>query len=218
MDIETFSQCLQYMKSTETVSTIKEFIPLIAASTGVVVGFLLNQLATNSKENKLASNKLTCCEEDIQKIQEALEDLIKEAFCTMKPVVLKERITAHNFPDSVSSLCLDEYFTDIAHKYNKDQRYWIQLILQNIKTINEKLTSITHPQPTKSTHRYSIDLLNMTSNSVLVWGLCRSVLEKKHVELKTKELAEYLECNSDQISYWNLLVSNADNGNNTLDL
>lgn len=218
MDIETFSQCLQYIKSTNSASPIKEFIPLMTATAGVIGGFLLNHYSAGSKEKKLASNKLMCCKEDIQRIQEALEDLIRESFCTMKFVVIKETITAHNFPDSVSSLCLDEYFTDIAHKYNKDQRCWIQLILQNIKTINDKLANITNPKSIKNTHRYSLELLNMTNSSVLVWGLCSSVLENKNVEPETTELAKSLGCTADQIVYWNLLVRNAENKNDTLNL
>ena len=227
MDIENFNQCLQYLQIAQVSQLaelakekgpIEKFIPLIGTLSGAVVGFFLTQLVSRSKENKTESNKTMCCKEDISRLQESVQLLIKEAYRASENIALKEVSVTHQFPASISSLFLAEYFTDVAHKFNKEQRHWIQLALQNIEEINKLLVIMRTSKTPTNGYPYSLHLLNLTNIGTRTWLACQSTLKKETEKLSSDELARAAGCTEDDINYKNMLEKNAKARNNFLDL
>lgn len=218
MDIENFNQCLHYLQNSQGRSLVEKFIPLISTLGGVAGGFLLTQAANKSKEKRATSNKIMCCKEEIQRIQELLNELLKETLKIMPALVLRDPLKSHSYPHNVGSLYLAEYFTEIAHKFTIQERRWIQTIIQNIESINAKLPTLREAPNSENYYKKSIEILNITNISVRTWKLCENILITNDTELDIEATLIAIGCSEDQVANRNLLIVNANNSNNTLAL
>lgn len=218
MEIEALNQCLEYIQLTSKKSEIEKFIPLIGALSGALFGTTITLLAASRKERRAEKNKLICCNEDVAKIQMSIEKFMRQLMPMMEAAALKNKLVKHSFPDNINSLCLANYFTDVAHKYNKEQRNWVQVIINNVEVMNASLKKLTKPSEAGTPFQFSLLLLNSASTAMRTWKLCQSVIDKKKFDMNVEELVLKIGLSEDQISYRNLLALNAENDNNTLGL
>lgn len=171
MDFESFSQCLNYVQlSSQSKTLLDKILPVAGALLGTVLGFALNYGTGRIKESKSTSNKIMCIGEDIEVINHALNEAAKECARLISLLIKGERLAGNRLPGSISGLCIDSYFIDVAHKYSRNQRYWIQLILERLKEVNIKLSGWDGGL---TAYEKSAALLNMISISVETARLCK---------------------------------------------
>lgn len=180
MDIENFNQCLSYLQaSLQGKGTFERVLPIVGTLVGAVLGFALNYLAGRGKENKTARNKLMCIDEDVMAIEHSLNEMSKEAVRMISLVVQKATPSGNYLPLSVSALCLESYFIDVAHKYSRQQRYWIQLLISRLKEISCALEEIKDFKG--SIYMRSINLLNLIGLAVNCSRFCKMIMQGKIV-------------------------------------
>jgi len=220
MDMESFSQCMQYLQSTTTSkSSIELFIPLISAATGVILGFGLNYLTSTLKENKSNANKLNCCREDLEQTEESLKKLVRELYKLASGIVEGKAPTIHQLPNKIGSLCLPEYFTEVAHKFSKKQRLRIQSLLQGMEALNDLLTEASAPPKGPMSYRHSTVLVNSVHTALECWSFCRCIETDK--ELPDDNISSYIKemgVTNKQYEDINLLIENSRKHNSILNL
>lgn len=217
MDIESFSQCLNYLQaSAQSKGYFEKSLPIAGALIGTALGFFLNYSSGRIKENKAAQNKIMCINEDLAVINHSLDELAKEATRLITLLVQKQPLSGNRLPGSISSLCLDSYFIEVAHKYSKNQRYWIQLLLARVKEINIKLGSLHEDQ---DLYTRSITLMNMISLAVECARLCKMSLSNiltDHISIHS--YLEELDIPSEDFEAYKYAESNAKAQNAVLGL
>lgn len=218
MDIETLNQCLQYVQLTRPKSDFDKFIPLIGALCGAVVGGSITYFITRQKDQRSEKNKLTCCMEDVGKIQDSTDSFIKELMGAMQATALKQDLVRHRLPYNISPLCLGRYFTDIAHVFNREQRSWIQEVMSDLESVNEKIPKIISRKDVHSPYDYSVLLLNASAAAINASKVCRKIISGKELVVGDAELFNEIGCTNDQVSYRGMLIKNIDNNNNFLGL
>lgn len=217
MDVENFALCLQYVQSTHPGFTLDKLIPVGAAFGGAIIGFGLNHFSSTKKENKASQNKKMCCEEDIAKIKRQTTTVASEV-CNLCKILLEgRRPNHHRVPNHVSSLCLDEYFIDVAHKFNKDQREAIQMLLASLKILNSRLPELTNGGHA-SDYSYSTLLLNLSLGALEVWGHCEDFQRGTITHYSEEEVYKWLGLTDEQITSLNSLQANAKADNTELHL
>lgn len=216
MDVDTFAQCLQYIQATHSGFTVEKLIPVGAAFAGAILGFGLNYATSIRKENKTTQNKKLCCEEDIQKIRRDTANVASEV-CNLCIILTSGAdATHHQVPTHVSSLYLDEYFIDVAHKFNTSQRESIKMLLGALKVLNEKLPSLT--DRSKSYYIYSTALLNLANCAILAWSYCEDILRGEIMEPSHDEAYTSLKLTPEQVEAITILQRNAKSSNTELNL
>ena len=81
MDFDSFNQCLAYIDfSKEEKSLTVKFLPIIGTLCGALIGFFLNYFSSLSKESKATNNKILCCKEDVYRVRDSLQSILKELF------------------------------------------------------------------------------------------------------------------------------------------
>ncbi|WP_460417971.1 hypothetical protein [Pseudomonas sp. microsymbiont 2] len=218
MDIDALNQCLQYIELTRPMGEFDKFIPVGSALFGTLIGVSATFFIANWKEKRVENNKFDCCNEDLIKVQESVGMYLKQLLIMMEALAKRQSIYRHRMPHSISPLFLESYFTDVAHKYSKEQRSWIQELMVDLESVNEKTPLIITPEATGSSYDYSRLLLNAGAAAVSVWELCQSVADKERLKIDTSTILRRIGCTEGQIHHRDMLVGNASNGNTTLEL
>lgn len=216
MDVDTFAQCLQYIQATHSGFTVEKLIPVGAAFAGAILGFGLNYATSTRKENKTNQNKKLCCEEDIHKIRRDTAKVASEV-CNLCIILTSgANTTHHQVPIHVSSLCLDEYFIDVAHKFTKPQRESIQMLLGSLKILNERLPALTNRA--KSDFVYSTILLNLANCAIHAWSHCEDFLRGEITDFTQDEVYDSLNLTPEQMKALMALQTNTKSNNTELNL
>lgn len=159
MDIENFQQCLNYIDfARPTKNHLEKIIAVGGTLAGTVIGFALNYFHAKSKESRSAENKLMCCDEDVHRIRAYLNMEIEEVLRLTSRLVNRKPLIDYRLQDNISTLLLNEYFPEVAHKFSQNQRYWMQSLLNSLKTVNSMLSEIKEGKRIGNTLRNDIDL------------------------------------------------------------
>lgn len=209
MDIESFSQCIEYMQANHVKLTADKFIPVVSALGGALMGFYLNYLSSSLKEGRASKNKLMCCNENVRQIQGSVSQLLLELCKLMECVAFKKKPARHNLPGSISFLYLNEYFSDVAHKFSREQREWVQQLITEVEIINKSLPALWEKN-VSSFYDYSLALLNLSSRAMMAWSMCENVVRGAHFDTTNKELLELIGATKDQVYCYFGLVENAE--------
>ncbi|MEE3935451.1 hypothetical protein V2I68_07790 [Pseudomonas viridiflava] len=222
MDIENFNQCLQYLQSVNLEkSAFAKYIPVLAAITGGALGFGLNSLATRKKEGNLEKNKTMCCNEEAQIIQETLEQTMLELMDMMTKLASKIEITKSELPTTITSGYISNHFTDIAHKYTKEQRHWLQAMMVFTESLNKRLDAIQNPERGFLSFENSIDLLNAGNDTIKAWMHCKSFLVNTDSTFSDAHVAEKLliiGASQEQLDARTALIENVETRNSLLNI
>ncbi|WP_153772398.1 hypothetical protein [Pseudomonas sp. MNR3A] len=209
MDIESFSQCIDYMQVNQVKMTVDKFIPVASALSGALMGFYLNYLSSSRKEGRASKNKLMCCGENVRQIQGSVVQLLLELCKLMECVAFKKKPARHNLPGSISSLYLNEYFSDVAHKFSKEQREWVQQLLTEVEIINKALPELWE-KDVSSFYGHSLALLNLSSRAMTAWNKCENIVRGVYFDTTNKDLLELIGATNDQVYCYFALVENAE--------
>jgi len=217
MDVESFSQCIQYMQANQVKFTVDKFIPVASALVGALMGFYLNYLSSSFKESRARENKLMCCNENIGQIQKSVVQMLLELCKLMECVAFKKKPGRHNLPGSISFLYLNEYFSDVAHKFSEEQRQWVQQLLTEVELVNKALPALWE-NDVHSFYDYSLALLNLSSRAMTVWSVCEDISRGEHFDTTNKELLESIGASKEQLYCYFSLVDNAERSDEKLGL
>lgn len=182
MDIEQFAQCLSYIKSSATTSTVDKLIPLVGTFLGAILGFGLNFFSTSRKEAKTNKAKKACCEEDIDELMHVSKHGLLSLLEISQTIFEKERPTGHNLPSSINTPLLDKYYPDIAHSFSVDQRYWIKLVSRSLNHINSDLELLMAHDEETSLFRISLFVINLEVWLFEIYKLCCCIMADKKFE------------------------------------
>lgn len=222
MDIENFNQCIQYLQSSGSgKTTLERYLPVFAALSGGLAGFLLNYLSAGRKEARSDKNKIMCCNEDVEKTQEILKHTILEVMKMTNALVQKKRITTHTLPNKINTLCLSKYFTEIAHKYTKTRRLNIQLLLENIEALNEHIIEAHEPKKGFVSYENSVTLLNVSSKAMKAWFCCQGITADEEVtsaNLDADSESIKIGATLEQLEARNKLIENLKSNNTLINL
>jgi hypothetical protein len=156
-----------------------KILPIAGALIGTTLGFALNFSSSKVKDNKSANNKIMCINEDIDALEHALNETAKECARLVSLLIQRSPIVGNRLPGSISGLCIDSYFIDVAHKYSRNQRYWIQLTLERLKEINLKLGNRSGQS---TPYERSVDMLNLLSITIETARLCRMIKLNDYID------------------------------------
>ncbi|MGN8120886.1 hypothetical protein ACTJK9_03895 [Pseudomonas sp. 22082] len=219
MDFDSFNQCLAYIEfSKEEKSLVVKFLPIIGALSGALIGFFLNYASTHSKENKIIKNKILCCKEDVDSVRDSLQIILKELFRIAGLISRREPLPGHNLPTNVSSLCLSEYFSDVAHKLSSEQRFQIQRILEDIKALNSILEIIQKRDSLKDKFTYSLKLSNSIILGLRIYATCKQTFNDEIVNKIEGNDFQELGIDQAELSAFFALKENGNNENQSLNL
>jgi len=204
--------------SLEKKSILEKFLPIIGALSGAFIGFFLNYISTHSKENKTINNKLLCCKEDVHRIRDSLRTVLKELFRIAGLISGRESPSGHNLPTNISTLCLSEYFADVAHKFSSEQRFQIQRILEDAKALNFILGVIQKRETLKDKFIYSLKLSNAIILGLRIYTSCKQANgEATNEEAEGGDLND-LDIDQREVKAFFMLKENGNNENQTLNL
>ena len=218
MDIESFNQCLGYLQaSLQGKGTLDKALPILGTLVGAVFGFALNYFAGRGKENNAAKNKLMCIEEDVMAIEHSLDELNKEALRMISLIVKKTPARGNYLPLSISALCLESYFIDVAHKYSRQQRYWIQLLISRLEEISDALVEIKDFKGPMYTR--AVNLLNLIGLAVNCSRFCKMIMQGEILEDEgVVSWLRVMNVSEEHLDAYSRAFENAEVHNTTLEL
>jgi hypothetical protein len=218
MDIENFSQCLNYMQSTlQQNSYLDKGLPIVGTLAGTIFGFALNFFASKTKESAAVKNKLMCITEDIESTKSSLITIIKECSRLLELIVTKQSIKGSFLPKVVTALSVDAYFISVADNFTRDQRYCTQLLLARLVEINDILLVLK--QNSQPNFDRSIATMNLISLCIGSIKMCEAFLTKKRVsDVDIRDFLASVDVPKTQIDTFNCAVKNANNANAMLHL
>lgn len=146
MEIESFTQCLDYLASTGNgKATIGWITPIVASLSGIVIGFGLNLLRDKVKSNNENSNKAMCISEDIERIRIAAGHVFRASIEYIDPAKHHELVKTYSVTSAINSPYIDKHFMDIAHLHSKDQRHNMVALLPCLNDMNTLIKSLSNP-------------------------------------------------------------------------
>ena len=157
-----------------------------------------------------------CCNEDIDRLQLSLKEILKELYSLAERIHNKKEMKSHTLPTSLNILYLDEYFIDVAHKFNKEQRATIQNIFSEMQELNANLTSLKKRESQIDRFALSRLLSNFTLLALNTYKNCKSIKNKS--QPTDSGLINELEITTDQVQSLKQIRINIINENSTLNL
>lgn len=186
MDIDAFSQCLNYLGSAQNKKPLLELvIPAASSLMGVIVGASLTMMRERSKEKIALKNKTMCISEELARVKNYLEHITQEAIHIYDSSVAEHVIPGHQLQLEISLPFIVEHFTSIAHKYSQGQRNHIIQFVETIKELNQQLGdfhSLRNPSNFKGN---ALTSLNIVSAAIHCYQILESIAGN---EIKQKKL------------------------------
>jgi len=220
MDIENFQQCLSYIEfASPAKNHLEKIIAIGGALAGTALGFALNYFHTKSKESRSAKNKLMCCDEDVHRIRVYLTIQIEEILRLTSRLVNRKPLIDYRLQDNISTLLLNEYFPEVAHKFSQNQRYWLQSLLNSLKIVNSILSEIKEGKRTGKPYEMTLSCLSLIDSAALSSYLCTMILSNTAARQPTTiEFLRTNEFDSSFVDDYLLADSNAQHENKEFNL
>lgn len=211
MDIENFQQCLSYIEYARPAkNSLEKIIAVGGTLAGAALGFALNYFHAKSKESRSTKNKLMCCDEDVHRIRAYLTMEIKEVLRLNSKLVSRKPLIDYRLQDSISTLLIDEYFPEVAHKFSRNQRYWLQELLNNLKIVNSMLSEIKEGKRIGKPYEMTLSCLSFIDSAAFSSYLCTMILSNTVApRLTTVEFLQANEFDSSFVQDYSLAESNA---------
>ncbi|MBK5401116.1 hypothetical protein JFU47_31055 [Pseudomonas sp. TH39(2020)] len=219
MDIDGFAQCLTYIQATTVKTSVDKFLPLAGTIVGAGLAFGLNYFSTTRKEAKTKVAKKSCCEEDIHELMHICKHTLGSLLEICETIATKNRPAGHDLPSAVSLPLLDKYYSEIAHTFSVDQRYWIKLVFRHVDDINKDLDLLIRHEAKTSLFRISLLVINLEVCLLEVYKRCYCIMHDNKFEFSEHDeaLAE-LGMDQERIVWLSMLKSNAEKANSVLSL
>lgn len=199
VDMESFTQCLQYITATQTSkSVVEKIIPLASPLVGVIIGATITVWREGIKDRRTLRNKKICVLEEIHLTRASLEHIFKETLALLDAANKEKILPGNRLPTELCMPFLDKYFTEVAYSYPKEQRQQIMSLSPLINETSRNLGKFSSVVPTLNDATYSIALLNLLSQTIYCHRKIETALGVKHREIKECiiELADRLKIES----------------------
>lgn len=216
MEMESFSQCLQYIQHVRTPDTLSKIIPVAGTISGVFIGALLNNYLSKRTEKQTLKNQLTCCSEELERIQADTQQILLECCKIFNKFKTGGKFDAVMLPTVISSKYLDDNFNKISHKYSKEQRERINRALTNIEPINKKPPNIASPG--NNLYLYSVLVLNLVNLTLIAWKFCENTRTDMDHDFTPSEILLKIGVTQEQLECFIDIKKNAESLNKYLDI
>lgn len=210
MDLDSFSQCIQYIQSNRVGFSYDKLIPVASALIGSVIGFKLNQYSGEKKDRRVIENKVVVCKEEVEELQNSAKEIALETCDIFKHIVTFRSFDLHHLPPSVNSMFLDKCFVDVSHEFSSNQRKVITQLLITVRSINKAIESV---KGSGSLFEFSINVLDLSNKSIVAWGLCNDFINDNCTELTEVDALSNMLATEDQLAAHKIIKDNAISGN-----
>ena len=202
MEIDAFNQCLTYLALTNKDPSAFWGGVWTPALSGVVVGFMANQLAETFKKRKDIYNKKKCIREEVLRLQDQAHLAFRSALPIIDSAMVGEIPTVYVLPRPLKCYCISEYFASIAHTYGEKERDAVFNLISTIETLNRQIEAYAPGNDIDSPeHLYgeSRNLLFIANHCSMY---CDCFINKVSAPPKTYflDLADRLEVNSEYLT------------------
>lgn len=217
MDLDNFSQCLQYIQTAQPNLLAGKLLPAATGLFGTLLGFGLNYWTSTQKDKKIIDGKKICCEEDIEQLQKSISEVIKEICNLCATVARGGPITHHSVSISLSALYLNKHFGEIAHEYSSARRESAQLIINYVERLNKKLPEINPTQVTPAL-AYTYILVNLINVATISWYHCENFKTDKLLQPDEDDIIRGIKLTAAQFQAYKTIKKNIENNNALLNL
>lgn len=210
MDISDFNQCLFYLGMTsQSKSKLELILPYGAGLVGVVVGFVINMVRDKLKDKSAVKNKMICIDEDVHRLRHLFQHSILEFVEVLYALNERRNPTGANVPSSFKAPLLEDFFVDVAAKYDVQIRYHLKELITHTANLDQNVSALFEMKPGFDMSVKVIGLIQSCTYGVVNCdGFYREPMLKEPVEL-----LKSLQVHADKIAMYEQMVLNAENHN-----
>ncbi len=219
MNLESFSQCLNYIQSVTPKGDVSAKVtPIAGTLIGTIFGFILNQFTTKLKEGKAKKNKLTCCDEDVHRLKAITQHTTDELINLLVKIKNQEQLVDHNLPSKLNAFYLSEHFIELAHNFSVNQRYWTHLLIENLDEMNGYLDTLAN-EPLGKPFELSKVIIQSIDLATRMHLLCRSIQEDhSRTDMTTSEVLFVFGLWPEAVAAYDVITDNISAGDRELHL
>ncbi|HCF5910772.1 hypothetical protein [Pseudomonas aeruginosa] len=211
MDIDSFNQCLSYVRELPQGGFgVDKFVPWLSGTVGVVIGFVVNFLRDSFKERKGFGNKLVCIDEDVHYLREQFKNIILAAIEKLGQVSRNQVSADHLFPGRLEAVMLESYFREIAHLYDVNQRYYLKELRGSIAEVNKYVSDVVSSEDNDFGFVWQSSIVNALHISTYSYGLCDMFYGKRETIPSAEELLSSLGVEIALVSAYKKVVKDLD--------
>lgn len=182
MDLESFTQCLNYISTTAKPASqfnqaIDKALPVATTIVGILIGFVLNISRERSKEKKTIKDKKQCISEEVERIKISSKLCYKQALFILGVNMEGKFARGHSMPPRVEPVLTNEYFKTIAHSYKPSTRENILHLLDLAAALTERV-AIARTQA-ESVQKEFDSAHNVLTHSAFCYAICEAILEDR---------------------------------------
>lgn len=181
MDVENFTQCLNYLSTVaKPNSPFEKILPIVTTVFGIFFGYILNHIRDRSKEIKTANQKRQCITEDVGRVKDVAKRCIKEALLILGENMSGKVANGHSMPARAEPTLIHEYFAEVAHTYTTLEREKILHMLDLASSLTERTTASRLKYDNAKAE--FIEAHNTLTHAVFCYAICEAILENKEPE------------------------------------
>jgi len=135
----TSQQLLEVINSFQRGSILKEYLPVISAITGVVIGLFLNSLKEYITEKSRQSKYRELIRQEIELAVEDSIDLARRLTKELDECTSNKKLMRVYIPN-LATICFEEFYPKLVVSYNSHERECINRVYNNMALINSSST------------------------------------------------------------------------------
>lgn len=210
MDIVDFNQCLFYLEmASQSKSKFELLLPYGAGLVGVMVGFIINMARDKLKDRAINKNKMVCIDEDVHRLRHLLQYAILEFVEVLCALNEKKKPTGANVASSFKAPLLEDFFVDVATKYDVQVRYHLKELITHTAKLDHDVSALFEMKPG---FEMSVKVIGLIQSCVYGVINCNGFYGESLIK-DPVALLKSLDVHVDKISVYEQMVLNAENHN-----
>ncbi|UTL80428.1 hypothetical protein [Pseudomonas putida] len=210
MDIVDFDQCLFYLgMASKSKSNLEVLLPYGAGLVGVLVGFLINVARDKLKDKSSSKNKMECIDEDVHRLRHLMKFSMLELVETLNAISEKRKPTGANIPSSFKAPLLEDFFVDVAYKYDVQVRYHLKELITHTAKLDQRFNDLFEMQPG---YDMSLKVLSLMDSCAYGVANCNGFYGEPALT-GVVSILKSLNVHEDKITIYQHMVLNAENHN-----
>ncbi|MBK0058273.1 hypothetical protein IAE40_06485 [Pseudomonas sp. S44] len=210
MDIVDFDQCLFYLGMTsKSKSSLEVLLPYGAGLVGVVVGFVINVVRDKLKDKSSRNSKMVCIDEDVHRLRHLMQISMLELLEILNAIDMKKKPPGANIPSSFKAPLLEDFFVDVAIKYDVQVRYHLKELITHTAKLDQGVSALFDMQP-----GFDMSLKVLGLMDALAYGVrnCDGFYGES-ARADVVAILKSLNVHEDKITLYQHMVLNAENHN-----
>lgn len=185
MDIEAFSQCIDFSKAMAPAarSNLEILLPVISSIGGVLIGFGINKTAEGFKTRKEKANKKSAVKEEVERIKKIAEQNFRGAISIVDAIMAQRKLHSFDLSPVIFFPCISDFFTQLSYEYTPIERNAIFTLISILGSLNSYLQLFSDPDKQPS-GQFVLDAAakNILICATSAYFLCKSFLNDETIE------------------------------------